>query len=85
MPLASDREGNMRKIILVIGTCVAAGLTGCATRGSGLDAMLAGERHELYTRCVDAQMKHVSFGSGMAVHQECLKWARSRIQRAASN
>jgi hypothetical protein len=52
---------------------------GCVTQGSGLEALKAQQRHELYTRCVDTQMKLSSFGSGMAVHQACLYWAQSRI------
>jgi len=50
--------------------------TGCATQ-RGLDELQAEQHHELYTRCVDTQMKQVSFGNGMAVHQACLSWTQS--------
>lgn len=55
-----------------------AGAVGC-TSHRGLEGLKAQQRHELYKRCVDAQMKQATFGNGMAVHQACLTWAQSQM------
>lgn len=60
-------------------------LFGCSTNGSGLDAVEAKQRHEHYTHCVDVLMKHADSGSGMTVHQACLRWANeSKDARSAA-
>jgi hypothetical protein len=69
-----------RFTLTAIATCLTlASSGGCATHGSGLEALKAQQRHEIYKRCVDTQMKRASFGSGVAVHQACLKGARRLI------
>jgi hypothetical protein len=60
---------------LLIGSLVS-GIGGCATPSSGFMPFKSEHRTALYRTCVSAQAKHSTFGSGMAVHEGCLRWAR---------
>jgi hypothetical protein len=53
---------------------------GCATlESSGLSRIESSQRHELYRRCIDTRMKQAAFGTGMEVHENCLRWARNQV------
>lgn len=68
MPPNSHRAGVTLAVIALLG---------CATGApdSSLDALEHEQRRQLYKRCVSEQMKIRPFGSGMTVHQMCLRWA----------
>ena len=58
----------------------ATSVLGCASPGGSQRPHLTEYQHELYRTCMSRQLAQSSFGSGMSVHEGCLRWARTRVR-----
>ena len=59
---------------------VMAALMGCTTSATRLTPPQLDQRQALYRTCMDAQLEGAAFGSGMAVHEACVSWARKHTR-----